>query len=270
MRKDEFQYSYEGLPKHIRRISERERMQKELEIARNVQVGLLPKKSPKIKGFDISGRCLPAKEVGGDYFDFVSLGPQKLGIAIGDVSGKGVPAAIYMTLTKGILQSHADETVSPRLVLNKVNKLLYRNIEKNSFVSMFYAVLDISERTLSFARAGHNPGIMINQKDGSNQELNTDGIALGLEEGTVFNQMLQEQSIDLASGDTLVFYTDGFTEAMNQIPEEFGEERFVELISSNRNLSAQGLIDILVKSVNDFSEDAPQHDDMTVVVIKIV
>jgi sigma-B regulation protein RsbU (phosphoserine phosphatase) len=111
---------------------------------------------------------------------------------------------------------------------------------------------------------------MINQKDGSNQELNTDGIALGLEEGTVFNQMLQEQSIDLASGDTLVFYTDGFTEAMNQIPEEFGEERFVELISSNRNLSAQGLIDILVKSVNDFSEDAPQHDDMTVVVIKIV
>jgi membrane protease YdiL (CAAX protease family) len=270
IRKDEFHYSYEGLPKHIRRISERERMQKELEIARNVQIGLLPKTNPEIQGFDISGTCLPAKEVGGDYFDFVTLGPKKLGIAIGDVSGKGVPAAIYMTLTKGILQSHADDTISPRLVLNKVNKLLYRNIEKNSFVSMFYAVLDINEKSLTFARAGHNPGIMINQKDGSNQELSTDGIALGLEEGTVFNQRLQEQTIILASGDTLVFYTDGFTEAMNKIQEEFGEERFVNLISSNRNMSAQGLIEILVKAVQDFSDEAPQHDDMTVVVIKIV
>jgi hypothetical protein len=269
IRKDEFQYNYQGLPKHIRRISERERMQKELEIARNVQIGLLPKTNPEIKGFDIGGTCLPAKEVGGDYFDFVTLGPKKLGIAIGDVSGKGVPAAIYMTLTKGILQSHADETISPRLVLNKVNKLLYRNMEKNSFVSMFYAVLDINDKTLTFARAGHNPGILINQKDGSSQELNTDGIALGLEEGTIFNEMLHEQTIDLASGDTLVFYTDGFTEAMNPLQEEYGEDRFIKLIAANRTMPAQGLIDILVKSVKVFSEDAPQHDDMTVVVIKI-
>jgi sigma-B regulation protein RsbU (phosphoserine phosphatase) len=269
-RKDTFQYSFEGLPKHIRRISERERMKKELEIARNVQIGLLPKKNPELKDFDIGGICLPAKEVGGDYFDFVTLGPQKLGIAIGDVSGKGVPAAIYMTLTKGILQSHADETVSPRLVLNKVNKLLYRNMEKNSFVSMFYAVLDTAEKTLTFARAGHNPGIMISQKDGSNQALNTDGIALGLEEGTVFNKMLKEQTIKLSPGDTLVFYTDGFTEAMNLFQDEYGEERFISLISSNRNLSAQGLIDVLVKSIEDFSKEAPQHDDMTVVVIKIL
>ena len=269
IRKDEFQYSYVGLPKHIRRISERERMQKELEIARNVQIGLLPNANPKIKGFDIGGTCLPAKEVGGDYYDFVTLGSEKLGIAIGDVSGKGVPAAIYMTLTKGILQSHADDTISPRLVLNKVNKLLYRNIEKNSFVSMFYAVLDPNDKTLTFARAGHNPGIMIDQNDGSNEELNTDGIALGLEEGTVFNQMLQEQTIILESGDTLVFYTDGFTEAMNSIQEEYGEERFVKLISANRSMSAQELINILVKSVKEFSGDAPQHDDMTVVVIKV-
>ncbi len=268
-KKDQFKYSYEGLPTHIRRISERERMKKELEIARNVQMGLLPKQNPVLTGFDISGACLPAEEVGGDYFDFVTLGPKKLGIAIGDVSGKGVPAAIYMTLTKGLLQSHADDTISPRLVLNKVNKLLYRNIEKNSFVSMFYAVLDINEKTLTFARAGHNPGIMINQKDGSNQELNTDGIALGLEEGAVFNQTLKEHTIHLASGDTLVFYTDGFTEAMNPQRNEFGEERFIKLISENRNKKAQDLINILVTAVQNFSKDMPQHDDMTVVVIKI-
>jgi len=270
IRKDEFNYSYVGLPKHVRRIGERERMKKELEIARNVQIGLLPKTNPKIKGFDISGTCLPAKEVGGDYFDFVTLGPKKLGIVIGDVSGKGVPAAIYMTLTKGILQSHADDTVSPRLVLNKVNKLLYRNMEKNSFVSMFYAVLNIDEKTLTFARAGHIPGIMINQKNGAKQELNTNGIALGLEEGKVFNRMLQEKTITLSPGDTLVFYTDGFTEAMNLVHEEYGEERFVELISENRAKSAQELIEILFNTVKGFSKDVPQHDDMTVVVIKIV
>jgi sigma-B regulation protein RsbU (phosphoserine phosphatase) len=175
-----------------------------------------------------------------------------------------------MTLTKGILQSHADDTVSPRLVLNKVNKLLYRNIEKNSFVSMFYAVLDVENRSITFARAGHNPGILINQQDGSNQELNTDGIALGLEEGTVFNEKLKEQTITLSAGNTLVFYTDGFTEAMDPMHNEFGEEKFVQLISQNRDRSAKDLIDILVTSVKAFSKDTPQHDDMTVVVIKIL
>jgi sigma-B regulation protein RsbU (phosphoserine phosphatase) len=268
IRKEKFEYSYEGLPRHIRKISERERMKKELEIARNVQMGLLPKENPHLKGFDINGFCMPAEEVGGDYFDFVTLGPNKLGIAIGDVSGKGVPAAIYMTLTKGLLQSHADDNISPRLVLNKVNKLLYRNIEKNSFVSMFYAVLDIEKKTLTFARAGHNPGIMINQKDGSTQELNTGGIALGLEEGVVFNRTLQEQTMTMSHGDTLVFYTDGFTEAMNPNREEFGEERFVKLIAENRNRPAKDLINLLVKSVKIFCKEMPQHDDMTAVVIK--
>jgi len=270
IKRDEFKYTYEGLPRHIRRISERERMQKELEIARNVQMGLLPKTQPSLKGFDISGACLPAKEVGGDYFDFVTLSPQKLGVAIGDVSGKGVPAAIYMTLTKGILQSHADDTVSPRQVLNKVNKLLYRNIEKNSFVSMFYAVLDIEQNTLTFARAGHNPGIMINQQDGSNKALSTDGIALGLEEGTVFNKMLKEQTIILSKGDTLVFYTDGFTEAMNRAQEEFGEEKFIHIISQNRDKPAKILIELVVAAIGKYSEDTSQHDDMTIVVIKLL
>ncbi len=114
IRRDEFHYSYSGLPKHIARISERERMEKELEIARNVQIGLLPKSNPQLEGFEISGICRPAKEVGGDYYDYVHLGKTKIGIAIGDVSGKGVPAAIYMTLTKGILQSHGDENISPK------------------------------------------------------------------------------------------------------------------------------------------------------------
>jgi sigma-B regulation protein RsbU (phosphoserine phosphatase) len=269
-RKEKFQYTAVDLPKHIRRISERERMKKELEIARNVQMGLLPKENPKIEGFEISGVCKPAQEVGGDYFDFVYLGKNKLGIAIGDVSGKGVPAAIYMTLTKGILQSHADENISPKIVLNKVNKLLYRNIERNSFVSMFYAILDTNACTLTYARAGHNPGIMINQSDGESRFLSTDGIALGLEEGIIFDDTLKEHTMQLNRGDTLVFYTDGFTEAMNTKLEEFGDDMFVDLISKNRGLSAGKLTEKVITEVELFTSEAQQHDDMTIVAIKIL
>jgi len=270
IKKDSFQYEYSGLPKHLRRISERERIQKELEIARTVQMGLLPKENPRIAGFDISGLCKPAKEVGGDYFDFVYLSQNKLGVAIGDVSGKGVPAAIYMTLTKGILQSHADENISPKIVLNKVNKLLYRNIERNSFVSMFYAILDTKEFTLTFARAGHNPGIMINQRDGQSRLLTTDGIALGLEEGTVFDNTLKEQTIKLNRGDTFIFYTDGFTEAMNTNLEEYGDDAFLEIISKNRHLSAAELTKKIVEEIEAFTSEAQQHDDITIVIIKVL
>jgi len=269
-KKQSFELSNFGVPGHIKRISERERMQKELEIARNVQVGLLPKTSPKVTGFDISGTCLPAKEVGGDYFDFVKLGPSKLGIAVGDVSGKGVPAAIYMTLTKGILQSHAEENISPKLVLNKVNKLLYRTIEKNSFVSMFYAILDTDTRKLTYARAGHNPGIVVSQSDGDSTLLTSEGIALGLEEGTVFDKTLQENTIDVKSGDTLVFYTDGIVEAMNEQLDEFGEDQFLDIISENRNLTSSQMIDLIVKKVKEFASNYPQNDDITIVVIKVI
>ena len=263
-----FEFSGQAMPKHIRRISERVRMQKELEIARSVQLGLLPTRNPEIPGFDIAGVCLPAKEVGGDYFDYIVLSPQKLGIAIGDVSGKGVPAAIYMTLTKGILQSHADDTISPKTVLEKVNRLLYRNIEKNSFVSMFYAILDHKNLNLTFARAGHNPGILLSQNSRNTEFLNTDGIALGLEYGEVFEKTLKENTIKITSGDVLIFYTDGFTEAMNINQQEFGEERLVKLISRHRNGSANQIIDVLLKELNQYIGDADQHDDMTIVVVK--
>jgi stage II sporulation SpoE-like protein/CAAX prenyl protease-like protein len=269
-KKQTFEISNFGVPGHIKRISERERMQKELEIARNVQVGLLPKSSPKVKGFDISGTCLPAKEVGGDYFDFVTLSPSKLGIAVGDVSGKGVPAAIYMTLTKGILQSHAEENVSPKLVLNKVNKLLYRTIEKNSFVSMFYAILDTDTKKLTYARAGHNPGIVVSQGDGDSTLLTAEGIALGLEEGTVFEKTLQENTIDVHSGDTLVFYTDGIVEAMNEQLDEFGEDKFLDIVAENRNLTSSQMIELILKEVKEFASNYPQNDDITLVVIKVL
>ena len=199
-------------------------MAQELDIARTVQMSLLPKQNPLVEGYDIAGVCIPALEVGGDYYDFFHLGDNKIGIAIGDVSGKGVPAAIYMTLTKGILQTCASDSTSPKQVLNKLNKQIYNNIERSSFVSMFYAVLNMKTNTIRFARAGHNPAILVHRSTKSNTLLEPKGMAVGLEPGDKFDHFLEEHEIQLEKGDVLTFYTDGFTEASTKNGDEFGED----------------------------------------------
>jgi len=267
-RGEEFEFTPEDEPAHVRRIKERVRLQKELEIARRVQLHLLPKDNPQLSGFDIAGACLPALEVGGDYYDFVDLRDGKLGIAVGDVSGKGVPAAIYMTLTKGILQSHAEEDPSPKHVLSKVNHLMYRTIERSWYVSMFYAVLDSKRRVLKFARAGHNPAIVFSSGTSETRLLQTAGIGLGLEKGDLFSKTLVEGELQLSPGDTLVFYTDGFTEAMNSGQEELGSERFLDILHRFNNGSAAQLLQHAFDEVRKFAGDHPQHDDMTMVVLK--
>ncbi len=265
-----FAFTGQTRPTHIQRISERERMEKELEIARNVQISLLPKAQPQVGGFDIAGICIPAKEVGGDYYDFVSLPDNRIGIALGDVSGKGVPAAIYMTLTKGILQSHAEEGISPRSVLIKVNSLMYRTIERNSFVSMFYAILDVSNRKIRYARAGQCPVILIQGAGGEGTSVSPRGMALGLENGTVFDAVLEEQELQLSSGQVLAFYTDGFTEAMTATGEEFGEDRLLASIARHRTQHASALIQSICAEVAAFTGNVPQHDDMTLVVVRVL
>lgn len=264
-----FEYTAEMEPAHIRRIKEGTRMQKELEIARKVQLDLLPKEQPVLKGFDISGVCLPALEVGGDYFDFIQLQDGKLGIAIADVSGKGVPAAIYMTLTKGILQSHAEATLSPKAVLSKVNNLMYRTIDRSWYVSMFYAVIDPENRKLVFSRAGHNPAIVLNRDKKDPQWLQPAGIGLGLEMGDIFSKTLVEGELQLETGNTLIFYTDGFTEAMNENEQEYGDERFIKFLNENDNGSANDLVKKAISEIRDFAGDAEQYDDMTMVVLKV-
>ncbi len=269
IRKHRFEFTPETMPAHIQRISDRERMAKELEIARRVQMSLLPKVNPVTPGYDISGICIPALEVGGDYYDFVNLGGKRIGIAIGDVSGKGVPAAIYMTLTKGILQSHAEDNISPKTVLSKVNNLMYRTIDRNSFVSMFYAVLDPVERRIRFARAGQCPVIVAHRTGTHGSFLTPKGMALGLEPGRVFDSVLEEQELQLNSGEVLLFYTDGFTEAMTETGDEFGEERLVASLDKHRSKSASDIIKGIVEDVQSFTKGKPQHDDMTMVVVKV-
>lgn len=268
IRKEDFVLESYGLPAHVKRISERERLRKEMEIAAKVQLSLLPKEEPKIPGYEIASISIPAVEAGGDYFDFVKLSGSKTGIAIGDVSGKGVGAAIYMTLTKGILQAHAEEDASPKNVLGKVNRLLYKTIEKNSFVSMFYAILNTSSNKILYSRAGHNPGILCSEEGGETKLLFSKGMALGLEEGSIFTSTLVEEEIEIKHGDVFVLYTDGFTEAMNEKHEQYSEERLINLIKDNRNHLPKELMNTVLKDVRKFTDNYPQHDDMTMVIVK--
>lgn len=264
-----FEYNPKSEPEHIRRIKERLRMQQELDIAKKVQLGLLPKEQPSLEGFDIAGMCKPALEVGGDYFDFIKLKDNRIALAIADVSGKGVPAAIYMTLTKGILQSHAESDISPKIVLSKVNSLMYRTIEKSWYVSMFYAVLDPANKNLTFSRAGHNPAIVLNKEKSTPQILQPAGIGLGLEMGEIFTKTLVEGELQLESGNTLIFYTDGFTEAMNEAGEEYGEERFLDFLNKNDKGNSSQLLKKAIDEINSFAGYTPQHDDMTMVILKV-
>jgi sigma-B regulation protein RsbU (phosphoserine phosphatase) len=243
-------------------------MATELHIAYQVQKSLLPRSNPTLSGFDIAGHCIPAKEVGGDYYDFFPLGDNKLGIVIGDVSGKGVPAAIYMTLTKGIIQSHTHNLDSPGEVLKNVNKLLYQILEPGSFVSMYFAVLDGTTREISCARAGHNEAILYSSRNNQTLNVQPEGIGLGLEKGNVFDSKIKEQIVQLNSNDILIFYTDGFTEAMNHRRELFGEKRLHASLLENQDKKMVDLIQSVSTDVKNFVGNSSQYDDMTIIGIK--
>ena len=258
------------MPDYLQRIYERERIQRELEIARNVQLSFLPKTTPKVEGVDVATFCLPAREVGGDYYDFIEVGPRRLGVVIGDVSGKGISAAFYMTLTKGFLKSQARRVESTREVLINMNELFYENAERGIFISMIYGIFDLNARTLTFARAGHNPMILRRSGKGTAEELCPSGIGLGLEGGEVFARTVEERTIGIEKNDVFLFYTDGLNEAQNPFQEEFGAERLLRLIEENDHLSAEALLQKIQEEIQSFTAGAPQYDDMTAVVVKVL
>ena len=257
-------------PVFVRNITERERLQRELEIAKEVQMSFLPRTDPEFSGLEIASRCVPALEVGGDYYDFIITGDKKIGIIIGDVSGKGTQAAFYMTLTKGFLKALSRIAFTPADFLTELNSLFYENVERGTFISMVYGIFDIENKNFKLARAGHNPVIMKNSFQGKTEFLNSSGLALGLEKGHIFSKAIKEVEIPIASGDVFVFYTDGFTEAMNKLNEEFGEKRLASSVENNSGLSAQQILNCIFNDVQVFIGKAEQHDDMTMVVVKVI
>lgn len=260
---------YESLaPKFVENITERQRLKKELEVARVVQAGFLPKKNPVLKGIEISSICIPAFEVGGDYYDFIKINENKLGLVIGDVSGKGTQASFYMTLTKGFIQAIAKKSDSPSKVLTEMNELFYENVERGRFISMIYAIIDLEKNEMKISRAGHNP-ILVAEASKDVRVISPRGLALGLEKGNLFKQVIEEYSETLSKGKTFIFYTDGFTEAMDKNEKEFGLERIIEIANKYSYESSKKLLDIMVDEVKKFIGKTQQHDDMTMVVVKV-
>jgi len=258
------------VPDYIQRQAERQRVQRELEIARRVQLSFLPRSKPKLQGIDVASICIPATEVGGDYFDFFEIDDHRLGVVIGDVSGKGISAAFHMTLTKGFLKSQAKTGLSPREIIINMNELFYENVERGTFISMIYGIFDLRQRNFAFSRAGHNP--LLIQKHGAEQVelLSPRGLALGLESGEIFDRVIEEYKIGIQTNDLFLFYTDGFSEAMNADKEEFGENRLQHVLESNPDHTAEQVIEAFKREIFKFVGQAPQHDDMTMLVVKIL
>jgi serine phosphatase RsbU (regulator of sigma subunit) len=252
----------------IKNELERERLSNELEIAHQVQMRLLPDEIPIVKGYAIAALCEPAKEVGGDYYDFIKIGEDKIGLVIGDVTGKGLPAAIYMTLVKGIFQSYAENNSSPADVLKKINRLVYQIIQNGVFVTMLYGILDIKNNKFTFSRAGHELPLIYKASEKKAYSDKTVGMALGFEKGDVFSSSIEEITINLDKGDTVLLYTDGVTEANNKFNEEYGKERIQDFVEENGSQNSARLLELFHEDVKNFCLGTEQFDDMTIVVIQ--
>ena len=259
----------EYVPSYIEEMAQQERMEHELKLAQQVQMSFLPRKMPRVEGLDVAAMCLPALEVGGDYYDFVEVAPGKLAVAVGDVSGKGIQAAFYMTLAKGFLQTLCRDTFSPADVLRRLNALFCENVPRGTFISMIYGVVDVEARMFTFARAGHNPVILKRSPSQQPKLFQPAGMAIGLTTGPRFNNTIEEATIDLLPGDALVFYTDGFSEAMNRVKEQYGDDRLAQKVGDIGRRPASGILQLVSEDVHHFVQEAGRHDDMTMVVIKL-
>jgi phosphoserine phosphatase RsbU/P len=248
-------------------VAAREKHKRELEIAREVQERLFPQEYPEIPGLDYAGACRPALGVGGDYYDFIPLPEAGLGIAIGDVSGKGVPAALLMATLRAYLRGQTmHRTPDLTAVMENLNRLVYESSAPNRYATFFYADFDARTRVLTYVNAGHNQPILLRPTTGRRDVLRLDvgGPVIGLMESCCYRQ----GRVTLESGDVLVAFTDGVSEAMNAGEDEWGEEPLMDLAWVNRTLEARALIDQIMVSADGFVAGAPQRDDMTLVVLR--
>jgi serine phosphatase RsbU (regulator of sigma subunit) len=256
------------IPEYMRTMQERERLLREIEIARSVQLRFLPAYTPKIPNFEIAAFCQPAWEVGGDYFDYFRIDDFRWGITIGDVSNKGVSAAFYMTMVKGFLKALAIHHEKPMDILSETNTLFYENVERGHFISMIFGILDSKKSEFTFSRAGHNPLLLLVGEAADGQWLTPEGIAIGMAPADKFRSSIGEQVLQIKMGDTLVLYTDGYPEAMDESSEEFGEENLEKLIKDNIGRPAQEIIQTLETKITEWEGNQTAMDDRTIIVIK--
>ncbi len=253
------------------RKAERERLLAEFSVARRAQQQMLPQSPPELPGYQLSAICQPAREVGGDFFEFVPLGERCWGVLVADVSGKGVPAALYMTLTKGLLRSlGGGDGNPPATIVSEVNRHLYEVAHRSVFVTMALGVVDPRRGSVDCFRAGHNPPIWRRAAKGENRIIRPSGLGLGLTSSRLFERSLAYETIPLEPGDALFFYSDGITEAMNRDGHEYGDDRLLETIARTDGLAADEARAMLLADVDHFLAGHPANDDITLLVLRAV
>jgi serine phosphatase RsbU (regulator of sigma subunit) len=245
---------------------EKERLEKELDVAREIQKKILPDKEPIFDMLQISSVFIPAFEVGGDYYDFFKIDDEKLGFVIADVSGKGISAAFVMAEVKGIFESLSKTTERPKDILISANEILKNTLDSKTFVSAAFGFIDMRTEKLCIARAGHCPVILVRNKE--TQQIKPSGIGLGLIETDYFSENIEELEIELKNNDIIVLYTDGITEAKNEKLEDFGDTYFKNILIENSHLVADELSNKIIKEVTLFSQNHSQYDDITLVIFK--
>ena len=254
--------------------AEKERLEQELRIARTIQMSLLPQGAMRMRGLALAGHCEPAREVGGDYYDFLPIDEHRVGILIADVAGKGASAALYMAELKGLILALSQSHRSPRALLIEANRIISQHLDARSFITITYGVIDMEARTLTHARAGHCP-LMYLPGPGSEarqvQVVLPDGLVLGLkiDNGERFNGLLEEVTLPLGAGDLFVLYTDGITEAMNAEGDWFGDVRLATLLEDQADLPCEELRERILRDIAVFVGEAPQQDDMTMLLLKV-
>jgi len=248
-----------------RTTADKEGLLKEMEIARRLQRRLLPEQAPEIDGLDIAADNIPAREVGGDFYDFIPVTKNRWGFVIADVSGKGMAAAIFMGLSRTIVRASTSGSFHIAAALEQANELICRDSTSGMFVTLFFAALTPGEKRLTYVNAGHNPPLLFKADSDEAIRLKTPGIALGVKSGI----RLEEAVADLEAGTLLVLYTDGITEAVNEKGESFGENRLIEIIRENRQLPANDLLRTIQEEVMVFAGTQPQYDDITLLIIRV-
>ncbi len=247
--------------------AEKLKIERDLSLARRIQQGLLPKCIPNISGLDICGEMIPAMQVGGDYYDLIPISDSKIFVVVGDVSGKGLAASLYMTKLQTMIQLACGPGKTPKEIMIELNKRFYDSIERNSFVTMTLALFDTEKKKVSFCRAGHMP--VLTAKNGTVHSYRTQGIGVGLERGTIFDKTLIEEEVSLNSGQIFAFFSDGITEAMNEHYDLFGEENLSEILKGKLQHTSTKIMNEIWDSLKIFRGTAEQNDDMTMVIVKV-
>ena len=247
---------------------EKRRLDSDLETAREIQSILLPAASPEIAGYEVSGLNIPARHVSGDYFDYLRIDEHHWGLAIADVSGKGIPAALITGMCRSLLRAAAPGCTSAAEVMRAVNRRLYPDIKQDMFVSMLYVVIDTRTNDVTLARAGHDPPLLYRATGREVVPLRPPGMAVGIDSGNVFDRVIAEETVTLASGDGILLYTDGATEALDAHGSEFGLPRLIQAVQANAPKGAAATVSNIAAELREFAGPSAQHDDITLISIR--